>query len=253
MKMQSIKEIKTLLSNSSVSDDILFQLKQDERKGVQNALNGYYKKIEKKKLLEQKFLERKKYENFLWNQGNIVAGVDEVGRGPLAGPVVTAAVILPENNTLIEVNDSKQLSDKKRRKLYQDICQQALDISIGIGNQDLIDKENIYHATELIMKSAVEDLNITPTYLLVDAMTIPVNIPQKKIIKGDANSISIAAASIVAKEIRDDIMNMYDKIYPGYDFARNVGYGTKNHLIGLEKLGVCPIHRKTFAPIKQMV
>ncbi|MDO1605398.1 ribonuclease HII [Lactobacillus sp. YT155] len=251
--MQSIKEIQDILSTLDVSDDQLAQFQQDKRKGVQNALNKYRKKLLKQEELRQAFQERMKYEKPLWQQQQIVAGVDEVGRGPLAGPVVCAAVVLPNNNTLYEVNDSKQLSDKKRRKLFQDICEQALDISIGVGSAELIDKENIYHATELVMKQAVESLNLKPTYLLVDAMTVPVDIAQQKIIKGDANSVSIAAASIVAKEIRDDLMKTYDQVYPGYDFSHNVGYGTKNHLEGLREMGACPIHRKTFAPIKDIL
>lgn len=250
--MYSIKEIKNIL-DTDVSDEQLELIANDQRKGAQTALKSYYKKIDKLKKLDHDFSERKKYEDPLWKQEKIIAGVDEVGRGPLAGPVVTAAVILPSDNTLKEVNDSKQLSDKKRRILYQNICEQALDISIGIGSSELIDQENIYHATELTMKQAVEDLNLIPDYLLVDAMTVPVDIPQQKIIKGDANSVSIAAASIVAKEIRDDIMKMYNLIYPGYSFNENAGYGTKSHLAGLDILGITPIHRRSFAPIKNKI
>ncbi|GKQ42720.1 ribonuclease HII [Companilactobacillus sp. RD055328] len=250
--MQSIKEIKEVLCNNP-SPEQLELIANDQRKGAQLALKKYYKEIERTAQLEREFLERQKYEIPLWKQGKIVAGVDEVGRGPLAGPVVTAAVVLPANNTLKEVNDSKQLSDKRRRIYYQNICQQALDISIGIGSSELIDTENIYHATELVMRQAVDGLNMRPDFLLVDAMTIPVDIKQEKIIKGDANSVSIAAASIVAKEIRDDIMKMYDIMYPGYGFGQNAGYGTKIHLEGLENQGITPIHRKSFSPVKNII
>lgn len=248
--MKTIAEIKSLLSEAPISQKLLQELENDTRKGVQIALKSYKNNILKIQQLKLDFLERKKYEIPLWQQNKIVAGVDEVGRGPLAGPVVTAAVILPEDNTLFEVNDSKQLSEKKRRQYFNDICHQAMDIAIGIGSPEMIDTENIYHATELTMRSAINNLNIKPDHILVDAMTIPVNIAQTKIIKGDANSVSIAAASIVAKEIRDDLMKMYDQMYPGYDFSNNAGYGTKKHLLGLDTLGVSPIHRKSFSPVK---
>lgn len=251
--MKTIKETRSILNDNDVDEKLLLELEADERKGVRDALAAYKRRQEKIQQIKLDFLNRKKYELPLWNQDKIIAGVDEVGRGPLAGPVVTAAVILPASNTLYEINDSKQLSEKKRRLYFDQICHQAIDIAIGIGSPELIDTENIYHATELTMKEAIDNLNVKPDHILVDAMTIPVDIKQTKIIKGDASSVSIAAASIVAKEIRDDLMGMYDRIYPGYDFSQNVGYGTKNHLLGLDKLGICPIHRKTFAPIKNML
>lgn len=251
--MRTIKEIKELLQNSDVSPNFLNELQKDERQGVKNLLTRYYKQQEKLKIELENFEKRKEFELPLWNDNQIVAGIDEVGRGPLAGPVVTAAVILPSDNTLISVNDSKQLSEKKRDELFGQIMSQAIDVSVFVGSSQLIDSENIYHATEICMGEAVKNLHIKPTHLLVDAMTVPVDIPQEKLIKGDARSVSIASASIVAKVVRDRLMVMYDRIYPGYDFAHNVGYGTKKHLEGLKTIGITPIHRKTFAPVKDIV
>ena len=174
-------------------------------------------------------------------------------RGPLAGPVVSAAVILPENFHLVEVNDSKQLSLKKREELFDQIMEQALAVGIGIKDEQVIDSVNIYEATKLAMKEAVRELAVKPDCLLIDAMALDLNIPQEKIIKGDAKSISIACASIIAKVTRDKMMESYHEQYPGYGFDKNSGYGTKEHLEGLKLQGITPIHRKTFAPIKEMI
>jgi ribonuclease HII len=144
-----------------------------------------------------------------------------VGRGPLAGPVVTAAVILPHDFHLLGVDDSKRLTDQERERLYREILAVALDISIGVGDAQLIDRENIYHATEIVMGQAVRGLYYRPQFLLVDAMTVPVRLPQRKLIKGDQQSASIGAASIVAKQVRDHLMAMYDQVYHGYDFVDN--------------------------------
>ena len=180
-----------------------------------------------------------------------ICGIDEVGRGPLAGPVVACAVVLPKDVTILYLNDSKKLSEKKRELLYDEIMEKAGAVGIGAVGPARIDEINILQATYEAMRMAIEDLTgklgKKPDLLLNDAVTIPeVDIPQVPIIKGDAKSISIAAASIVAKVTRDHLMIEYDQVLPGYDFAKNKGYGTKVHIAGLKELGATPIHRKTF-------
>lgn len=176
-----------------------------------------------------------------------ICGIDEVGRGPLAGPVVAGAVILPKDNPILYLNDSKKLSEKKREALYDEIMEHAVATGIGIVGPARIDEINILQATYEAMRMAIENLKIRPDLLLNDAVTIPeVTIPQVPIIKGDAKSVSIAAASIIAKVTRDRMMVEYDQIIPGYDFASNKGYGTKAHIAGLKEHGPSPIHRRTF-------
>lgn len=180
-----------------------------------------------------------------------ICGIDEVGRGPLAGPVVACAVVLPKDVTILYLNDSKKLSEKKRELLYDEIMEKAVAVGIGAVGPARIDEINILQATYEAMRMAIKDLTgklgKKPDLLLNDAVTIPeVDIPQVPIIKGDAKSISIAAASIVAKVTRDHLMIEYDQVLPGYDFAKNKGYGTKAHIAGLKELGATPIHRKTF-------
>ncbi|MDR2832873.1 MAG: ribonuclease HII [Streptococcaceae bacterium] len=250
----SIAEIKAILTQETVDEHLLLMLKKDERKGVQTALKSYFKRLEKKKLLLKKYEEMQTYERASYNQGyQLIAGIDEVGRGPLAGPVVSAAVILPQNVQLLGINDSKQLSATKRKELYQEIQEKALAIGISIIAPEIIDQVNIYQATKIAMQEAIDKLAIQPDYLLLDAMQLDNGLPQDKIIKGDAKSISIAAASIIAKVARDKIMEDYDKQYPGYGFFKNAGYGTKEHLEGLHLLGITPIHRKTFEPVKSLI
>ena len=194
------------------------------------------------------------YEKELYVQGiKLIAGVDEVGRGPLAGPVVAAAVILPKNCKIKGLNDSKKIPKKKHEEIFQAVKDNALAIGIGIMDNHVIDQVNIYEATKLAMKEAISKLDPQPEHLLIDAMKLDLPITQTSIIKGDANSLSIAAASIIAKVTRDKIMANYDKEFPGYDFSQNAGYGTTKHLEGLEKHGVTPIHRKSFEPIKTLV
>lgn len=176
-----------------------------------------------------------------------ICGIDEVGRGPLAGPVVAGAVILPKDEPILYLNDSKKLSEKKREALYDEIMEKALATGIGIVSPARIDEINILQATYEAMRQAIAKLKVRPDLLLNDAVTIPeVDIPQVPIIKGDAKSVSIAAASIIAKVTRDRLMVEYDEVLPGYDFASNKGYGTKAHIAGLKELGPSPIHRATF-------
>lgn len=196
--------------------------------------------------LEVMFAYEKEYAQYTH-----ICGIDEVGRGPLAGPVVACAVVLPKDVTILYLNDSKKLSEKKRELLYDEIMEKAVAVGIGAVGPARIDEINILQATYEAMRMAIEDLTgklgKKPDLLLNDAVTIPeVDIPQVPIIKGDAKSISIAAASIVAKVTRDHLMIEYDQVLPGYDFAKNKGYGTKAHIAGLKELGATPIHRKTF-------
>ena len=251
----TISQIKEILSSIHSMEDPMFQqLSLDMRKGVQTALKSCQKRIEKEQKRAEHFIEMQYYERLAYQEGaSFIAGVDEVGRGPFAGPVVAAAVILPKNIEDLGFDDSKKLSASKREEIYRLIQEKAIAIGIGIVDADIIDQVNIYQASRLAMQQAVSELKIQPDYLLIDAMKIDVNTPQIGIIKGDAKSISIAAASIVAKQVRDQMMREFDELYPGYDFSNNAGYGTPKHLEGLKSKGICPIHRKTFAPIKDFL
>jgi len=194
------------------------------------------------------------YENELYNSGfTYIAGVDEAGRGPLAGPVVAAAVILKKGAILKYTNDSKQLTEKQRDKALIEIKENALAIGIGISSVEEIDLINIYRASREAMQSAINQLKIKPEFLLIDAMPMEIDIPLKSIIKGDTLSISIAAASIVAKTTRDAYMMEMDKVFPEYGFKNHKGYGTKEHLEAIQKYGITPIHRKTYEPVKSML
>lgn len=186
-------------------------------------------------------------------KGTLAAGIDEAGRGPLAGPVVAAAVILSLSKEIDGIDDSKKLTKKQRETLFLEILLYTKAIGIGIVSADVIDEINILNASKLAMVKAVEDLIITPSILLIDAITIPIDgYRQIPIIKGDAKSASIAAASIIAKVTRDCIMKDFDKKYPQYGFSSHKGYGTKEHIKNLMQYGPCPIHRKTFAPVSSM-
>ncbi|MGX7243380.1 ribonuclease HII [Enterococcus quebecensis] len=254
MKTESIQQIKADLATINTrSDKRIYQWKKDERSGVQQALAQWERRIQRHEKELALLEEMQLFENNARAKGHrLIVGIDEVGRGPLAGPVVAAAVILPEKFQLLGINDSKKLSAKKRDELYNEIQNQAISIGIGMVDHNKIDEINIYQASKLAMGIALEDLCFIPDYLLIDAMKLDVKIPQENLIKGDARSVSIAAASIVAKVIRDRLMEDYARMFPGYGFENNAGYGTKEHLLGLEKQGICTIHRKTFAPIKDM-
>ena len=196
----------------------------------------------------------KEYENELYNQGiELIAGVDEVGRGPLAGPVVCACVILPKDYYNEEINDSKKISEKKREKLYDIIMQNALSVGIGISSEKIIDEINILEATKRAMKEAINNSKIKPQHVLIDAVKLDIDIPSTSIIKGDAKSQSIAASSIIAKVTRDRMMDELDKKYPQYMFSKNKGYGTKAHIEAIRKYGIIDEHRKSFAPCSEYV
>ena len=202
------------------------------------------KEKEEERLIKLKEDEQKLYSDNI----KYIAGIDEAGRGPLAGPVVVGVVILPKDSMIEGVNDSKKVSEKKREKIYEEITQNAISWSVGIADQNEIDDINILQATKLALKRAIEGLEIKPDLILVDALTnIDTHgIPYKSIIKGDAKEYSIAAASIIAKVTRDRMMYEYDKIYPEYGFAGHKGYGTAKHIAAIKQNGPCILHRKTF-------
>ncbi|HEM5189210.1 TPA: ribonuclease HII [Streptococcus suis] len=253
--MATIKEVTALLAQvESLDSHVWADLVQDDRAGVQAAIKKRRKELEKEAAEDARLEAILFYEKALYENGvEFIAGIDEVGRGPLAGPVVAAAVILPKGCKIRYLNDSKKIPKSKHEAIYQEVMERAVAVGVGIKDAAVIDEVNIYEATKLAMLEALGQLSQEPEHLLIDAMQLDTPIPQTSIIKGDANSLSIAAASIVAKVTRDKMMADYDKEFAGYGFAKNAGYGTAEHLEGLNKLGITPIHRKTFEPIKSMV
>lgn len=248
--MRSITEVKAELSALPITDipKALEPYRSDTRAGIISLVKSYDKKYNAY-LAEQKRLEGLlEYENKYYKKGiKYIAGIDEVGRGPLAGPVLAAAVILPENCKIEGLDDSKKLTPKKREELFEVIKEKAVAFGVGLADNNVIDKINILQATYKAMQTAINGLEVRPEQLLVDAVTIPdTDIPQEAIIKGDAKSMSIAAASVVAKVLRDRIMADYAKVYPGYDFENNMGYGTQKHRDAIGRLGLTGIHRFTF-------
>ena len=252
--MATIKEIKEQLANIQRLDDpLLAELEKDDRSGVIQAIAKRKREIQKRINEDERLEGMLAYEKECYARGmELIAGVDEVGRGPLAGPVVAAAVILPKACKIPGLNDSKKIPKSKHKEIYEAVLQNAVAIGIGVKDNQVIDQVNIYEATKLAMMEAIGQLDPQPQHLLIDAMRLDLPISQTSIIKGDANSLSIAAASIVAKVTRDQMMEEFDKEYPGYDFAQNAGYGTAKHLAGLDQLGVTPIHRRSFEPVKSM-
>lgn len=252
--MPTIKEVKERLAMIDELDHPLFEeLILDGRAGVQAAISKRKRELQKQVDEDLRLEKMLAYEKELYAQGiDLIAGVDEVGRGPLAGPVVAAAVILPKACKIPGLNDSKKIPKSKHKEIYEAVLQEAIAIGIGVKDNHVIDQVNIYEATKLAMMEAIGQLDPQPQHLLIDAMRLDLPISQISIIKGDANSLSIAAASIVAKVTRDQMMEEFDREYPGYDFAKNAGYGTANHLAGLDQLGVTPIHRRSFEPVKSM-
>lgn len=203
-------------------------------------------------MTEKEFARLKKLKEIdekIYNTGaKYICGIDEAGRGPFAGPVVVASVILPRDSMIEGVNDSKKVSEKKREKVYEEIIKEAISYSVGIVDETKIDEINILQATKMGLTNSVKGLKVKPDVILVDALTKidTCGIPYKSIIKGDALSYSIAAASIIAKVTRDKIMVKYNEIYPEYDFAKNKGYGTASHITAIKEYGLCPIHRRSF-------
>ena len=245
---KKISEIKEIYQAAEVSmlPDFISIYKEDKRPGVAALVKKAQKRIAamEKELARTEALKayERKYSTYTY-----ICGIDEVGRGPLAGPVVAGAVILPKDTDILYINDSKKLSEKKREELYEIIMEKAVATGIGYASPERIDEINILQATYEAMREAIQKLAVVPDILLNDAVTIPkVDIPQVPIIKGDAKSISIGAASIIAKVTRDRMMVEYDKIMPEYGFASNKGYGSAAHIEALKKYGPTPIHRKTF-------
>lgn len=218
----------------------------DERAGVRKLIAGYRKKDEALQAERERLAEMQSYER-KYSGCRLICGIDEAGRGPLAGPVVAGAVILPKDCEILWLNDSKKLSPAKREALYDEIMEKAEAVGVGMASPARIDEINILQATYEAMREAVAALNVTPDILLNDAVTIPdITIPQVPIIKGDAKSVSIAAASIIAKVTRDRLMVQYDEILPGYGFAQHKGYGSREHIEAIRRLGPTPIHRQSF-------
>lgn len=245
---KSISEIKSEFEqagNQSLAS--LYAIYADDDRAGVVSLIAKYKKQEKKleaekKRMENMYIYERKYADFQY-----ICGIDEVGRGPLAGPVVAGAVILPKDCDILYLNDSKKLSEKMREALYDEIMEKAVATGIGIVGPQRIDEINILQATYEAMRMAIENLKVRPDLLLNDAVTIPeVNIRQVPIIKGDAKSASIAAASIIAKVTRDRLMVQYEEVLPGYGFASNKGYGSSLHIQAIQEMGATPIHRQSF-------
>ena len=245
---EKIGSIKEKFANTPVEQlsYVIELYREDMRSGVQKEIEKAYKKIEALEKEKARVDALWKYEREYDSYGYI-CGIDEVGRGPLAGPVVAGAVILPKDCDILYINDSKKLSEKKREELYDIIMEKAVAVGLGYATPERIDEINILQATYEAMRDAISNLKVSPDILLNDAVTIPgVECKQVPIIKGDAKSISIGAASIIAKVTRDRLMVDYDSIYPEYGFASNKGYGASAHIEALKKYGPTPIHRKSF-------
>lgn len=247
-KQKTIAQIKLEFMQTPIAKvpALIDKYTMDNRSGVKTICKQYYNKYLALQEEEKRLAQMKAYEN-KYADYQYICGVDEVGRGPLAGPVVACAVILPKDCNILYINDSKQLSQKKREELYDEIISHAIAFGVGSIPPAKIDEMNILQATYEAMRQAIRNLSIKPDIILNDAVTIPeIDIKQVPIVKGDSKSISIAAASIVAKVTRDRFMIAYDKIFPGYGFADNKGYGSAQHIEALKTLGLTPIHRKSF-------
>lgn len=246
MTIDSIRKEYQALSENEL-EIFIEKYENDERQGVQKMIFSCRKRMEKAaaeaKRLENMLIYEKKY----YDTCDYICGIDEAGRGPLAGPVVAGAVILPKGLKIPYLNDSKQLSEKKREELYDVIMEQAVSVGVGIVSPERIDEINILQATYEAMREAVGTLSYRPDVLLNDAVIIPeLTIPQEKIIKGDAKSLSIAAASVIAKVTRDRMMKAYHELFPEYGFEKHKGYGSKEHIEMIQKIGPCAIHRRSF-------
>ncbi|SFJ80366.1 ribonuclease HII [Thermoflavimicrobium dichotomicum] len=255
-KTMTIQQVKKWLSEQKeVSPEMLELLMADSRIGVRKLAQSYLREQERLQKERARLEAMWEYERAGWTQGyQVIAGVDEAGRGPLAGPVVAAAIVLPSDFDVTGLNDSKQLTREERNELRNRIERQAMAVGVGIVDVEYIDQYNILQATYEAMRRAIQKLSCQVDYLLVDAVKIPgISIPQQGIIKGDQLSHSIAAASIIAKTTRDEWMIQAAEKYPHYGFDKHMGYGTPEHLAALVKWGVSPIHRRSFAPVKEIM
>lgn len=255
MGKKSIAVIRQLFIDEKIDEAMMEELKKDDRKGVQLLIAKHEKEKLKLKKLAADFVEMQRFENEARRNGyHYIAGVDEAGRGPLAGPVVAAAVILPVDFTLLGLNDSKQLTEQQREGFFEIIKENAISWGVSIISNEQIDQMNILEATKLAMHDAILDLTIRPDHVLIDAVRLNgLECSSQALIKGDANSVSIAAASIIAKVTRDRLMKEIHKQYPMYDFIANMGYGTKKHMESLKEYGASPYHRKSFAPVQKVL
>lgn len=245
-KKIAMVKLEFMQADEAAIPELLTRYEEDERSGVITICNQYRNKLISKQNELERLEGMKRFEKE-YQDYSYICGIDEVGRGPFAGPVIAGAVILPKDCDILYLNDSKQLSEKKREELYDEIISKAVAFGIGSVPPDQIDEMNILQATYEAMRKAISNMKMTPDLLLNDAVTIPgVSIKQVPIIKGDSKSISIAAASILAKVTRDRMMIAYDKIFPGYDLASNKGYGSPKHIEAIQKLGLTPIHRRSF-------
>ncbi|MEI3608173.1 ribonuclease HII [Pseudogracilibacillus sp. SO10305] len=252
MKKESIANLKTMLQSQNMTNEQIKELKQDERLGVKKLIKQYENKLEKERIKRQTYRTMKEFDKkFLHHDMKWIAGVDEAGRGPLAGPVVAAAVILPKDVDFNGLTDSKQLTELERNMYYEQIKKNAIAYHIEIISAEEIDRLNILEATKLAMTNALLQLEKYPDIALIDAVQLT-DLPfqQAAIIKGDDKSLSIAAASVLAKVTRDKWMEKYDELYPQYGFKKHKGYGTKEHMDAMKRYGVCPIHRTSFRPVQ---
>ena len=249
----TISEIREILLGSP-SEEFLAELELDSRVAVKKLLQAYHKRVEKAALERERFHKMLSYERNYYAEGaKLIAGVDEAGRGPLAGPLVIAAVVMPEEFFISGLNDSKQISASKRDKLYDEILQKALSVSVNIVSISNIDELNIYRATQQGMAEVLLHLDKQPDVALIDAMPVEAgDIKTVSLVHGDALSASIAAASIIAKVTRDRIMEKLDALYPAYKFANNKGYGSKDHMQAIDQDGVTEWHRRSYEPVKSL-
>ena len=249
----TISEIREILLGSP-SEEFLAELELDSRVAVKKLLQAYHKRVEKAALERERFHKMLSYERNYYEEGaKLIAGVDEAGRGPLAGPLVIAAVVMPQEFFISGLNDSKQISASKRDKLYDEILQKALSVSVNIVSISNIDELNIYRATQQGMAEVLLHLDKQPDVALIDAMPVEAGeIKTVSLVHGDALSASIAAASIIAKVTRDRIMEKLDALYPAYKFANNKGYGSKDHMQAIDQDGVTEWHRRSYEPVKSL-
>ncbi|MGN0954270.1 ribonuclease HII [Dialister sp.] len=249
-----IADIRDILKQGDVPDEVMKEILADPRKGVQTLVSSYMRRLERESRERLRVESLYQVESEFYKKGiHYVAGIDEVGRGPLAGPVTVAAVILKPHWFAAGLNDSKKVTPRHREELSEKIHREAVDISIVSLPPEEIDALNIYQATMLAMYQAVKNLKVQPEAVIVDAMPLHFPFPTVSMVHGDARSASVAAASIVAKVYRDHLMDEYDQKYPGYGFAQNKGYGTAEHIEAIRNLGITPIHRKSFEPVKSMI
>lgn len=249
MKKQTIKSIKEKAEQMEAVEAFnwLMSLSEEYGESVKKLADKYNKRIELLKKENDRLMSMSVMELEAYSQGfQFVGGIDEAGRGPLAGPVVAACAILPPGILLHKLNDSKKLTSLMRDMLFDQICEKAIAYGIGIVENDVIDEMNILQATKRAMELAIDNMRIRPDYLIIDAVRLPVEIPQTAVPKADANSVSVAAASVLAKVTRDRIMDSMDEAYPGYGFAKHKGYGTEDHIKAILEKGLCPIHRRSF-------